>query len=307
MILSLCPNPSKDCYAWLDKFELGGVNRIEGLQEYPGGKGVHVALAIRELGGLSRLFANWSGGAGEWIKDACVKKGLEISGIKLEGNNRKCHTFRSLNPDILNTELLEPGPNMKTENWEEFKTCFKAEMKKVNLICFSGSWPTDAPKDAYLQLINLTEKGKKIFLDCSGTQLKEALKSSFFGLHLNEEEAFKLCGSTDFETLLETLADKVELVALTRGKEGLWMRYKGVTYISNVKIDKVISTVGSGDCLTGGILWALEQNLEPSEIAAYGVACGAANCLNEDLGMFKREDVEKLLPKVNCKIIENEF
>ena len=307
MILSVCPNPSIDCYAWLENLHLGEVNRISKLQEFPGGKGVHVSLAVSELGGASGLFGSWAGGTGSWIKNKCIERNIDISGIELEGTNRKCYTFRSSNSTFSNTEILEPGPYLKDEDWLNFKSVYEKTLETASIVCFSGSWPKNAPEDAYYQLIELSKKqNKKIILDCSGNQLKEALKSSFFGLHLNEHEAYSLCGSSDFEVLFEYLKGKVELIALTKGKEGLWMAYKGKTYIANIEIDKVISTVGSGDCLTAGIVWALERNLEPRDIAAYGVACGAANCLNEDLGILRNQDVEKLLPKVDCKIVENE-
>ena len=307
MILSVCPNPSIDCYAWLEKLHLGKVNRLVNLQEFPGGKGVHVAMAVSELGGTSGLLGNWAGGTGDWIKNECLHRNIEVSGITLDGNNRKCYTFRSSNPDFNNTEILEPGPVMNTQKWMELKNSFEKNIKTANIICLSGSWPENAPKDAYHQLLEIAEKqNKKIILDCSGIQLKEALKSTFFGLHLNEQEAYNLCGSTDFDILLKTLNGRIDLVAMTKGKEGLCMAYKGKTYTANVKIKKVISTVGSGDCLTAGIAWALEQNLNPEKIAAYGVACGAANCLNEDLGILKKQNVEKLLPQVKCKIVEHE-
>lgn len=306
MILNVCPNPSIDCYAWLDEIKPGEVNRIGKIQEYPGGKGVHVAFAIAELGGKAELFGNWAGGTGDWIKNASLQQGIKVLGVGLEGNNRKCYTFRSSKTNFNNTEILEPGPEMNAENWLEFKNSFEKEISRANLICLSGSWPKKAPKDAYLQLIEIAEKyNKKIFLDCSGTQLLEALQSSFFALHLNEHEAFQLCGSNDFEVLLKKLNNKIELVALTRGKEGLYMWYKGKTFMANVGVEKAISTVGSGDCLTAGIAWAFEQGLTAEEMAAYGVACGAANCLNEELGMLKKEDVDNLLPKVKCKTTEN--
>ena len=308
MILTVCPNPSIDCYAWLENFKPGQVNRIKKIKEYPGGKGVHVALAIAELGGKSELIGNWAGRAGDWIKNTCFQKGLTVTGAKLSGNNRKCYTFRSSYKDFNNTEVLEPGPEMSTENWNEFIVLFKNQIFKANLVCLSGSWPQNAPKDAYRQLIKIAEQQNiKVFLDCSGSQLEEALKSPFFALHLNEDEAFKLCGSTNFDDLLKKLDNRVELVALTKGKKGLHLWYKGKSVMANVDIDKVISTVGSGDCLTAGIAWAFEQAYGIEEMAAYGVACGAANCLNEELGMLKKGDVELLLPKVYFKTTKNEF
>ncbi|MCM4157031.1 PfkB family carbohydrate kinase [Gramella sp. AN32] len=307
MILSLCPNPSIDSYAWLEKFETGGVNRIDRIIEYPGGKGVHVAIALATLGENSQLMGTWAGGAGQWIKQKCGKLEVECSGIELAGNNRKCYTFRSERPDFDNSELLEPGPSFTTNKWIAFIKLFELHIPNAKLICMSGSWPKNAPLDAYAQLILVAkEKKVKTILDCSGAQLTEALEVGFFGLHLNEFEAEKLCGSQDIYRLLKKLEDKVELVALTHGKKGLLLAYQGQIISANVKIDKVISSVGSGDCLTAGIAYAVSNGLSVEEIAAYGVACGAANCLTEDLGMIDKEIVEKLLPQVSIKTLTNE-
>ncbi|MDT0678568.1 1-phosphofructokinase family hexose kinase [Autumnicola musiva] len=308
MILSVCPNPSIDCYAWLEKIRPGEVNRFERLQEFPGGKGVHIAMAIAELGGESCLFGNWAGNSGDWIKKQCSERNIKISGIELDGNNRKCYTLRSLVSKFNNTEFLEPGPEMNNSNWKTFKKKFEINAEKADVICLSGSWPSRAPKDAYFQFIEIAKKQRKrSILDCTGNQLLEALKTPFFGLHLNEEEAFNLCGSNEIRDLLKVLKGQVELIALTKGKEGLWMAYKGKIIKANIKIEKIISTVGSGDCLTAGIARAVEQGLNPLAIASYGVACGAANCLNEDLGILQKQDVEKLLPKVEYKIEEYEY
>jgi 1-phosphofructokinase family hexose kinase len=307
MILSVCPNPSIDTYAWLDNFEPGGVNRIKKLEEYPGGKGVHVALAIAELGVSSKLLANWAGNNGDWIKKECSNRNIEISGIQLPGNNRKCYTFRSKNFDFQNTELLEPGPSLYAKNLIEFKDKFKSEIAKASLICMSGSWPKNSPNDAYAQLIEIAGKSNvKVILDCTGVQLEEALIKGFFGLHLNQHEAMNLCGSSNIKDLLRKLNGKVKLVALTKGKDGLDLFYNNQILTSNVAISNVVSTVGSGDCLTAGIAFAVFKKFEIKKIAAYGVACGAANCLSEALGMIKKEDVEKLLPKVQINKSEYE-
>ncbi len=49
MILCVCPNPAIDKFIYLDDFKEGSVNRINQELSYPGGKGVHVALGVREM------------------------------------------------------------------------------------------------------------------------------------------------------------------------------------------------------------------------------------------------------------------
>lgn len=71
MILSVCPNPSIDILAQIDGFVAGRVNRIIAQKSYPGGKGVHVALAIAEIHNDSNLLAFWDGPTGKWVKEEC--------------------------------------------------------------------------------------------------------------------------------------------------------------------------------------------------------------------------------------------
>ena len=50
MLLAVCPNPSVDYSIWIDSLEPGKVHRATREERYPGGKGVHVAMAAAELG-----------------------------------------------------------------------------------------------------------------------------------------------------------------------------------------------------------------------------------------------------------------
>ncbi len=164
----------------------------------------------------------------------------------------------------------------------------------------SGSWPKGAPEDAYLQLLEIcTKNDTRAILDCSGIQLKNALKTTFFALHINEHEAYEAFGTQGATEVFDLLKDKVFLVAFTKGKEGLYLSSENDRIHAHVAIDKVISTVGSGDCLTAGIAYGIIKGLSWEDTAKYGVACGAANCLNEDLGMLKATDVRRLLRKAS--------
>ena len=295
MILCICPNPSIDTYAWLNTFNYGGTNRIEKVREYPGGKATHVAFALRNMDMEVSLFGNWAGNNGEWIKNEVSKAGIRPLGISLKGNNRKCYTFRSQDEAFDNTEILEPGPGMGERDWEKFLKKFTKQVPKHDIICMSGSWPKGAPEDAYLQLLKIcTKYDKRAILDCSGVQLKNALKTPFYGLHINEHEAMEAFGANSDVNVFDYLKDKVSVIALTKGKEGLHLYANKQMLHANVVIDKVLSTVGSGDCLTAGITYGICSGHSLEDVAKYGVACGAANCLNEDLGMLKASDVERL-------------
>lgn len=294
----VCPNPSIDAYAWFADFKVGEVNRMTRIDSFPGGKGTHVALALTVLGNEVSLMGAWAGNQGEWIKKECAAYGVQTLGPIIEGNNRKCYTFRSGNEIVQNTELLEPGPNWDDVASISFEQTYIEALQRTEWVCVSGSFPLNASDYAYSSLVSLAvENDKKIVIDCSGKQLEGCINLPFFGLHLNEHEARALTGEATLESILNKVHPDVQLIALTKGKEGLLLYYQGRKLHAKLVIDNVISTVGSGDCLTAGIMFALSEGMEIEDIARYGVACGAANCMYEPLGMLLKKDVEALLPK----------
>lgn len=302
MILCVCPNPSVDSYAWLENFSTGNVNRINNLRTYPGGKATHVACALKELDIPCELMGIWAGKTGEYIRQECHDLNIPTSGIEIQGENRRCYTFRSIHSDLDSTELLEPGPTLTKKSWLDFLAIFKNKIKKVEVVVISGSCPFNAPEDAYLQLIEVCNRfSKKVIIDCSGVQLKNALNSSFYGIHINEHEIKNIQPENSVEATIEMLQNRVNLLALTLGEKGLNLITENRAIKANVRIQNIKSTVGSGDCLTAGIAAAVHLKLPLEDIARYGVSCGAANCINEDLGMLKKEDVLNLMTQVTLK------
>ncbi|MBT0812877.1 1-phosphofructokinase [Litoribacter ruber] len=303
-VLAICPNPSIDVFATVPQINLGKANRIQKLKEYPGGKGVHVALALAELSVPVSLMASWAGNAGAWIKRNCESVGIPTLGIDLKGNNRKCYTFLSQDTASNDTELLEPGPEMSENDLDNFIAVYKSIISEYDLVTLSGSWPIGAPRYSNKELILIAKSlNKKVIIDCSGHNLTQALEAKVFGIHLNADEAISLCHSNDPDKVFEHLQDKVDLIAFTKGKDGLYLSYRGRQVHAKVDIGDVKSAVGSGDCLTAGISLGIIHDFPLEEIAKWSVACGAANCLREELGMLHGADVKSLLNHVEVNSI----
>ena len=161
----------------------------------------------------------------------------------------------------------------------------------------SGSWPEGAPDNAYQQLIELANQyGKKSFLDCTSTQLHNALKSSPFAIHLNHKER------NEFNSEV-----KCEIKAITAGIEGLYLTVENKTIHGKCTIDNVYSAVGSGDCLLAGLVVSYKRGLNHKEMARFSTACGTANCMREDLGMIYKTDVEDLIKRVELNDITDQI
>ena len=300
-ILVVCPNPSVDIYAWVKNFETGESNRLQKEEHYPGGKGVHVAMAAAELGEEVRLLGFWGGPTGNWIKSTCEKlfPTLKCLGPEVEGWSRSCYTFKS-EGDFDDTELLGVGPAPSAKDVEEFYTIFDNYIKQAKCVCLSGSWPAGSPEDGYAQLIKKANDYQKAsFLDCTGKQFENAIKLRPHTIHLNRSEITSLMKMEDLKEATKLLADQCAFAAVTDGAKGLYLTSKDrIIHAScTIEKDKVYSAVGSGDCLTAGLVVAYARGMEVEATAKLGVASGAANCLRKDLGMLYRKDVEDLFAK----------
>jgi len=303
MLLAVCPNPSVDYYIWIDSLEPGKVHRALREKRYPGGKGVHVALTAAELGQEVTLLGFWGAETGSWIKNECLKKNIQCVGPELTEWSRSCITFKSdgMHDD---TELLGCGPGISPGDYQAFTREFKLAAEGSEVITMSGSWPAGSPDHGYADLIRIAKKsGIPVFLDATDEPFRIGLKERPYAIHLNYNECKDLTGLSGIPEMIDYLGNYSELVAITAGSEGLYLGFKGSVFHGNVKLDQVYSAVGSGDCLTAGLATGLIRNLETEDLVRLGVACGAANCLREDLGMLYRSDVDRLLDEIEIGTI----
>jgi len=300
MILSVCPNPSVDVYAYIDGFRLGETNRIRREELYPGGKATHVALAVSELGIESALLGFWGGDTGAWLKEQCANRGVRCIGPSLSDPNRRCYTFRSSNETVDDTELLSPGPAVSRIEADAFFSDYEKALDGCDLVALSGSWPIPELVDSYGGLIEAARrKGKKAVLDASGEALRAGLEERPYALHLNWEEATDCSDLDALPAVLDYFADRVHIAVITRGAEGLFLACGEERLAASVNIGAIGSAVGSGDCVVAGIAKALIEEGRLEDVAREAVACGAANCLREDLGMLHASDVRDLYPEIS--------
>ena len=302
MILSICPNPSIDILSEIDHFRLTSVNRFKKETHYPGGKGVHVALAIATITGNADLLGVWGGPSGSWIQDECQSRQVSCMGPRVDGWSRSCYTFKSEDPRINETELMGAGPLVKEHEYRAFVDEFKTLLNRYDVVCMSGSVPPGFPSETYFHLLGLIT-GQKTIVDCSGIALEKALERNPYCVHINLHEGKALFDTDDPRLIATKLKEHCAYAAVTNGADGLYLAHEDQMVHANVRIENIISTVGSGDCLVAGLAVAISQQYTLEEMAKLAVACGAANCICEDLGMLRLEDVQLLNKKAQARII----
>lgn len=303
MILAICANPSVDTFWSVSSLEKRSVNRSSDEEYYPGGKGIHVAFALQELGEKVTLLGLWGGQTGTWLKKKCQNKDITTIGPSVSQWNRLCISMKS-NGVWNETELLGAGPeiNLKTEN--VFKNAYNDFIinQSPRAVVVSGSVPIGMGNQTYHQLVTKAQSlDIPTFVDASGDLLKETLSAHPYAIHLNLHEGQALSDYKKPADIARWLGNHCTVAAVTDGADGLYLWVDKQLYHIYCKLDiaEIVSTIGAGDCLLAGLCRTNLIQDNPQSWGRYAVACGSANCIHPQLGMLKKEDVKNILEKVN--------
>lgn len=257
MILAVCPNPSIDTSLHFEAFEAGAVNRARERRAFPGGKGVHVALAAAELGTATTLTGFFAGSNGRWLAGECEARGVRCRGVSVAGVSRSCFTFKV--PGAYDdTEILEPGPQVNGTELQALCATVRQLAGNARVVAMSGSWPRGAPPEAYARVIaSVSQHEEKVVVDATGDALRAALAQRPWCVHVNVAECRELFGDISGpEEGARTLAEQCELAVVSNGADGAYAAAADGCIHASCPVEHVISAVGSGDCLVAGIAHA---------------------------------------------------
>ena len=298
-IITLTLNPSLDKSTHFKGLVAEQKIRCEKPRYDAGGGGINVSKAIVKLGGNSLCIHTSGGSAGKMLEELIQKEGIENKVIPTQNWTRENFiafentTKAQYRFGFPGNELLEIEKEMVIEIIKKIK---------ADYLVLSGSLNEGLPADFY-QKISETAKasGIKVIVDTSGEPLRKVLEKGVYLIKPNIGELAKLIGVErlalpEVEKAAKTLIEKgsAEVVVVSLGAEGAILVSKDKTEFVNAPKAEKKSTVGAGDSMVGGMLWALSQNKSLKEVIQWGVCCGTAATMNEGTQLFKKEDAEKL-------------
>ncbi|WP_130620022.1 1-phosphofructokinase family hexose kinase [Dyella amyloliquefaciens] len=302
-------NTAIDHLFLLDALVPGTVQRASRAELYPGGKGLHVAQTIAALGERVQLVGLTDAAHRNLITRRMAERGVLFHGVEIDQPLRTCIAVREREGRF--TELLSPGPNVPAATREQLLRTWSRCAEESELLVMSGSLPRGFDADTYALMVRqATAAGMRCLVDASGEALRQAADSHAWLLKPNRDEASDLAGCP-----VRTLSDAADVVralhaqgiaqpVVTLGAEGA-VGFDGRTaWHASVTLAHSTNTVGSGDCLLAGLTVALKRG-EPLEAALrLGVACGAANAMDEETGYVRRECVDALLGQVRVRRLD---
>lgn len=308
MILVVNLNASVDKRYKISEVTKGSVMRASHVDNTPGGKGIHVANVVTILKENCIATGFLGGKTGEFIEEKLNEYNIRQDFVKIQGDTRECIAI--ITDDLTQTEILEPGPEVKISEQDEFIKKYTELIKDSDIIVASGSLPRNIPKDFYGKLIKMAnDLGKKFLLDTSGDLLKEGIKAKPFFIKPNKDEIEALTGRK-IESVEDAIAEikefhrqGIELVVISLGSDGSVAGYNNKFYKVNVPKVNAVNPVGSGDSYVGGIAVALQRGYNIEDMLKYASACGTANALEEETGFVNKNTVEDLFNQISINTL----
>ncbi len=266
----------------------------------PGGGGINVSRALQHLGCKS-LAMYFSGGySGDLFQQLLSKEGIESLPINIEGQTRT-NIIVVENSTHQQYRFGMESPAVEEQNWQFFLQQLQ-QQQGYEYVVASGSLPEGVPLDFFGRVSAIVkQKNAKLIVDTSGDALKQAVQEGVFMIKPNLNELSFLYGKEELhKDEIITAAQSIiknkgcEVMAVSMGKDGAMLITADEYWHVVPPNIPVKSTVGAGDSMVAGMVFALTRGMHWKNVLRYGVSCGTAATMNEGTALCKKEDVERL-------------
>ncbi|HSV80174.1 MAG TPA: 1-phosphofructokinase family hexose kinase [Ramlibacter sp.] len=304
-ILTLTPNPAVDVSTATCKVAPTHKLRCRTARVHPGGGGINVARVVARLGGEVNALYPAGGVTGDLLERLLREEGVPAMRIAIAGETRESFAVHEETTG-LDWRFVLPGPTLSATEWQACLDRTLAAAEGCGIVVASGSLPPGVPDDGYADLARLlAARGTALVLDTSGPALAAALD---VGVHLVKpslRELEELTGTVlpDQAARVAACSEMVRrgsahLVALSLGAEGAVMVSRYQAWHAPALDVPVASTIGAGDSFLGGLVAGLARGSAPDAALAQAIATSAAALLTAGTALCRREDVDRLLPRV---------
>jgi 6-phosphofructokinase 2 len=299
-IATLTLNPALDKSTSVERLVPESKLRCAAVKMDAGGGGINVSKAIRRLGGNSTAIFPSGGHNGSVLTQMLEELGIPTDRVQVKTETRE-------NFSVLETansaqyRFTMPGGALSAEDAE---ACLHRIYRlKPQILVASGSLPPGLPVTFYAEVAEVAKKtGARLVLDTSGQALCAAAQIGAYLLKPNLAELSALAGVRQLEmnqvddaAMLVIAQGMAEIVVVSLGAQGALVATKDGFEHVPAPVVKPKTTVGAGDSMVGGMVWAMGEGRSHTEMAQIGVACGTAATLNEGTELFHAADVWRLL------------
>jgi 1-phosphofructokinase family hexose kinase len=296
-----------------DKLTRGAVNRAVETHGCASGKVINVGIALTYLQADSLMVSVCGGSTGELIFEEL--RSLEVPNrcFAEQTATRTCTTLIE-RPTGEITELVENARPISAEALRWFQKVLLESCGSEDWLVFSGSLPAvtgrDSSKSIYREIMeSLEEAGAspRVILDARGPELVECLPLRPFLVKPNREELAMTVGRplSDEPSLIAAMREinqrGAEWVLVTHGPDEVWLSSATELWKFVPPRVDVVNAIGCGDCLTAGLVAALDRGLSLPEAVKYGIAAAGENAKQLLPSRLDPRRVEELAQQVRVE------
>lgn len=284
----------------------GVVQRAMSGHAVPGGKGLHVAQMVAELGEPVRLVGLTDVAHDTLIAEYLRDRNVHWYGVQAPGELRQCVAISEPRGRI--TEILEPSGELAPAVQAALLEALRGLLDDSSALVLTGSLPCGFPADTYAGLINdASKRGVRCLVDASGEALSLALEARPWLVKPNADEAASLIGrpvhdvGTAVDCARQLNQRGVARAVVTLGAQGA-IGCDGPDFLHAWSDpEEARNSVGSGDCFLAALVVGAVRGLSLEESLQRAVASGAANAANNETGYASAAEVAAWIPRVRVE------
>jgi 1-phosphofructokinase len=310
-IITVTLNPAIDQTVAIPGFAAGKVNRVARSQRHAGGKGVNVASMLADLGVLATVTGFLGDANPGLFEELFSRRGITDAFIRVPGETRtgiKIIDENTRETTDINFAGLTPGTKASEELVERIGRLASPD----DWFVLSGSVPAGVHPAIYAQLVALIHsKGGKLVLDTSGQSFVHALKMGPDVVKPNLVELSEILGEElgTPEAVVEAARGKllsrgVSLAVVSMGGDGAVFVTREKALLATPPRVTVQSTVGAGDAMVAGLVFAQHAGLPLEKAARLATALGTYAVTRVGSGLESPGAHERYLNDVKLQSIE---
>lgn len=273
----------------------------------PGGGGINVARAIRQLGGQATALVAIGGGFGARLLELLALEGVPTVAFQGPGETRQSMSVidRATGEQY---RFVMPGPSWTDADVERGLRSIDQATGDGTMVVLSGSQPPGVAKEfPSILAAHVAGRGARLIVDTSGPALRHLLREShesIFVLRMDGPEAEDLAGRElrerkDTADFAHALVEKgvARNIIIARGADGSVLANAGGRWHSAGVDVEVVSKVGAGDSFVGAFtLWSARGEAVEDALRA-GVAAASAAVQTEATRLCEQAETEALIPQ----------
>lgn len=273
----------------------------------PGGGGLNVSRVAHELGAETFAVFPSGGPTGRLLEDCLAAGDIPFTAVAAEHATRICFNAGE-SESGREFRFVLPGASLTEGELEACITEAVEDLDAGDVLVASGSLPPGAPETTFLQIARRArERGARVVVDTSQPGLAHALEAPLLLVKPSRRELGELVGTSVLEP--EALASvcrelhgrhEVEVLVVSLGKDGALMTTEDGQWMALPPAVEARSAVGAGDSFVAAMTLSLMRGDPPCDALEWATAAGAAALITQGTGLCRREDVERLRPRVRC-------